>query len=71
MVNLIQCVKKSKTSILRAMIRCIKQTEFVINKCVTAVISVIDMFVCYAVIEKYDLICFSSELSQTSGGMVM
>ena len=34
------------------MIRCIMQTEFLINACVTALISIIDIFVCYAVIEK-------------------
>ena len=48
------------------------QTEFVINACGTALISIIDIFVCYAVIEKnYYLICFPRELSQTSAGMVM
>ena len=54
------------------MIRCIMQTEFVINTCVTALISIIDIVVCYAVIEKtYYLICFPRKLSQTSAGMVM
>ena len=54
------------------MIRCIMQTEVLINTCVTALISIIDIFVCYAVIEKkYYLICFPRELSQTSAGMVM
>ena len=41
------------------MITCIMQTEFLINTCVTALISIIDIFVCYAVIEKkYYLIVF-------------
>ena len=43
------------------------QTEFVINTCVTALISIIDIFVCYSVMEKkYYPICFPRELSQTS-----
>ena len=37
---------------LRAMIRCIRQTEFVVNTCVTAPISIIDTFVSYVAIEK-------------------
>ena len=28
------------------------QTELLINTCVTALISIIDLFICYAVIEK-------------------
>ncbi len=64
-----QCVN---SSILRAMIRCIRQTEFVVNTFVTAPISIIDTFVSYVVIEQtYYLICFPRELSQTSAGMVM
>ena len=55
-----------------AMIRCIRQTEFVVNTFVTAPISTIYTFVSYAVIEKkYNIICFPRELSQTSAGMVM
>ena len=39
---------------------------------VTALISIIYIFVCYGVIEnKYYLICFPRELSQASAGMVM
>ena len=53
------------------MIRCIMQTEFLINTGVIAHISIIDI-VCYVVTEKiYYLICFPRELSQTSAGMVM
>ena len=64
--------KKVKNSILGAMIRCIMQTEFLINTGVIAHISIIDIFVCYVVTEKkYYLICFPRELSQTSAGMVM
>ena len=64
--------KKVKISILGAMIRCIMQTEFLINTGVIAHISIIDIFVCYVVTEKkYYLICFPRELSQTSAGMVM
>ena len=64
--------KNTNSSILRAMIRCIRQTEFVVNTCVTAQISIIDTFVSYVVIEKkYYLICFPRELAQTSAGMVM
>ena len=69
MVNLVVRRKKSNSSIFRAMIRCIMQTEFLINTCVTVLISTIDIFVCYAVIEKkYYLFCFPRELSQTSAG---
>ena len=51
------------------MIRCIMQTEFLINTGVIAHISIIDIFVCYVVTEKkYYLICFPRELSQTSAG---
>ena len=54
------------------MIRCIMQTEFLINTYVTALISIIDIFICYALIEKkYYLIFFPRELSQTSAGMVI
>ena len=54
------------------MIRCIMQTEFLINTGVIAHISIIDIFVCYVVTgKKYYLICFPRELSQTSAGMVM
>ncbi len=64
--------KNTNSSILRAMIRCIRQTECVVNTCVTAQISIIDTFVSYVVIEKkWYLICFPWELSQTSAGMVM
>ena len=68
--------KNSNSSILRAMIRCIRQTEFVVNTCVTAPISIIDTFVSYVVILRETilpgyLICFPRELSQTSAGMVM
>ena len=64
--------KNSNSSILRAMIRCIRQTEFVVNTCVTAQISIIDTFVGYVVIQKKILSnLFSQELSQTSAGMVM
>ena len=50
----------------------IMQTEFVVNTCVTAPISIIDTFGSYGVIEKnYYLNCFPRELSQTSAGMVM
>ena len=64
--------KGGNSSIFREMIRCIMQTEFLINTCETALISIIGMFVCYAVIEKtYYLICFPRELSRTSAGMVM
>ena len=64
--------QNSNSSILRAMIRCIRQTEFVVNTFVTASISIIDTFVSYVVIDKiYYLICFPRELSQTSAGMVM
>ena len=46
------------------MIRCIRQTEFVVNTRVTAPISIIDTFVSYVVIEKkYYLICFPRDLS--------
>ena len=44
--------KKEKNSILGAMIRCIMQTEFLINTGVNAHISIIDIFVCYVVTEK-------------------
>ena len=44
--------KNTNSSILRAMIRCIRQTEFVVNTCVPAQISIIDTFVSYVVIEK-------------------
>ena len=48
------------------------QTEFLINACGTALISIIDIFVSYAVMEKiYHPICFPRELSQTSACMVM
>ena len=48
------------------------QTKFLINTCVTALISIIDISVCYAVMEKkYYPICFLRELSQTSAGMVV
>ena len=64
--------KKVKISILGAMIRCIMQTEFLVNTGVIAHISIIDIFVCYVVTEKkYYLICFPRELSHTSAGMVM
>ena len=54
------------------MIRCLMQTKFLINTCVTALISIIDIFVCYAEMEKkYYPICFPRELSQTSAGMVV
>ena len=44
------------------------QTKFLINTCVTALISIIDIFV----MEKKDYpICFPIELSQTSAGMVV
>ena len=64
--------KVKKNSILGAMIRCIMQTEFLINTGVIAHISIINIFVCYVVTEKkYYLICVPRELSQTSAGMVM
>ena len=44
--------KNLNSSILRAMNRCIRQTEFVVNTCVTAPIYIIDTFVSYVVIEK-------------------
>ena len=41
------------------MIRCIRQTEFVVNTCVTAPKYIIDTFVSYVVIgKKYYLIFF-------------
>ena len=68
-----QCFKKTKnSSILRTMIRCLRQIEFIVNTCVTAPISIINTFVSYVVIEiKYYLICFPRELSRISAGMVM
>ena len=64
--------QNKNSSILRAIIRCIRQTEFVVNTCVTAQIYIIDTFVSYVVIDNVlYLICFPRELSQTSAGMVM
>ena len=56
------CGKSSQNSLIS--VGKIRQTEFVVNTCVTAPISIIDAFVSYVVIEKkYYLICFPRDLS--------
>ena len=52
LVNLLQCVHFLKSSILRAMFRCMMQTAFVVNTCVTALIYIIGAFVSYVLIEN-------------------